>query len=314
MAGKDAPAFALSDDAAVLSPPIGHDLVFTKDALVAGVHFFPHDPPALIARKALRVNLSDLAAMGAKPVGYLLALALPKEMPDRAKWVEKFASGLRRDQKEYDWQLFGGDTVVTEGPLTISITAIGSVVQGQALRRRGAQENDDIYVSGTLGDSALGLKCLTGDISPSDLGAVERDFLQNRYHLPHPRLELGQKLWGLASATLDISDGVAGDIRHICRLSGLGACLNENFMPLSDAAGKVLESFPVYKSLLWNGGDDYELLFTASAQKADDIQRLSQVLNLRLTKIGQMTARTEITILDRKGQNILANDQGFRHF
>lgn len=308
MAAKGAPAYGLTDDAAVLTPPVGRDMVFTKDALVADIHFFARDPADIVARKAMRVNLSDLAAMGAEPLGYLLALALPKNMKNRNGWVGLFAAGLKRDQEEFGWSLFGGDTVATEGPLTISVTAIGSVKRGGALRRSGAGAGDDIYTSGTLGDAALGLKCLSGNITP------ENPALIMRYHLPSPRLALGQKLTGIATAVMDISDGLAGDIRHICTLSGAGAQIETELIPLSEAAGKTLASFPLYKDIIWNGGDDYELLFTAPPHVAGEIERLATALDLPLTRIGCMTKGKAIEILDKSGVNQLHGAQGFRHF
>ncbi|PCI50495.1 MAG: thiamine-phosphate kinase [Alphaproteobacteria bacterium] len=301
-------ALDLTDDAAVLTPPAGRDMVFTKDILVADIHFFADDPAEAVARKALRVNLSDLAAMGAVPLGYLLALALPKNMENREKWVAGFSAGLKNDQNIFGWSLFGGDTVSTAGPLMVSVTAIGTVAPGEALRRNGATAGDDIYVSGTLGDAALGLKCLTGDITPKNQNLVDR------YLLPCPRLELGQKLAGIATAVMDISDGLAGDIGHICGLSGLGAEIEAELIPLSGAAGKVLESFPLYKDLIWTGGDDYELLFTAPAHMADDIKELAKKLDLPLTRIGRMTQEAFIVIQDKNGSNLLHGEQGFRHF
>lgn len=308
LASKEQPAYGLTDDAAVFSPPAGTDLIFTKDALVADLHFFADDPADLIARKALRVNLSDLAAMGAEPLGYLLAISLPKNMKDIDQWIAEFARGLKVDQEEFGWSLFGGDTVATHWPLTISVTAIGSVKRGEALRRDGAQEGDDIYVSGVLGDSALGFKCLTGYITPKN------DALIESYLLPQPRIALGQKLKGIATAVMDISDGLSGDIQHICALSGLGAKIEEDLIPLSDVVSKVLESFPLYKELVWTGGDDYELLFTAPAHTAGDIKELAKSLDLPLTRIGCMTNEKAIVIQDKNGENQLGDKRGYRHF
>ncbi len=292
-----------------MTPKADHDLVLTKDALVANVHFRDRDPAQLIAQKAMRVNLSDLAAMGARPIGYLLALALPGDMENIDAWVEDFSNGLKKGQAAFDWSLLGGDTVSTGGPLSLSLTAIGEVKRGRALRRDGAKAGDGIYVSGTLGDAALGLKCLAGEITPGDKTLIDR------YHLPRPRLALGQMLHGVASAALDISDGLAGDIRHICAASGLGAEIEEKLIPLSAAAGKLLESNPGYKSLIWNGGDDYELLFTAPDHMAGKIRKISDALELRLTKIGRMTTDGTIAIQDDKGVNLLAGGhQGYRHF
>lgn len=312
LASKGQPAYGLTDDAAVFTPPAGKDLIFTKDALVADIHFFADDPPDLIARKALRVNLSDLAAMGAEPLGYLLAISLPKNLPkgmkDVDQWVAEFARGLKVDQEEFGWSLFGGDTVATHWPLTISITAIGSVTRGEALRRDGAQAGDDIYVSGNLGDSALGFKCLTGYITPKN------DALIESYLLPHPRIALGQRLKNIATSVMDISDGLTGDISHICALSGLGAKIEEELIPLSPVVRKVLESFPLYKELIWSGGDDYELLFTAPSHAAGDIKKLAKSLDLPLTRVGCMTKNQAIVIMDKNGENLLGDKRGFRHF
>ncbi|MCF6214803.1 MAG: thiamine-phosphate kinase [Emcibacter sp.] len=306
-------AYGLTDDAAVLTPPEGKDLVFTKDALIADVHFFADDPPDLIARKAMRVNLSDLAAMGAEPLGYLLALAFPKDMKNIDGWMAKFSAGLKLDQEEFGWSLYGGDTVSTSGPLMISLTAIGIVDRGQALRRRGAKLGDNIYVSGTLGDAAFGLKSIQGEFAAIKTSAIKP--LIDRYHLPRPRLGLGRKLFGIATATMDISDGLAGDLRHICALSGFGAEIEAELIPLSDKVGKLLESFPAYKNLIWNGGDDYELLFTAPKDMDGEIDRLSRELGLSLTIIGHITTEKSVIIRDSDGINLLQDDdQGFRHF
>jgi len=308
LSAKGKPAYGLMDDAAILTPPEGRDLIFTKDALVADVHFFANDPADLVARKAMRVNLSDLAAMGAAPLGYLLALAIPKDMKNIEDWLAQFSAGLKRDQKEFGWSVFGGDTVSTSGPLMISLTAIGSVGRGQALMRRGAKVGDNIYVSGTLGDAAFGLKCLKGNITPANKVLVDR------YHLPRPRLELGQRLSGIATSAMDISDGLAGDIRHICGLSGHGAEIDSRLIPLSGEVSKLLESFPSYKKLVWNGGDDYELLFTAPDDMRVDVDRLSRELDLPLTNIGRITTGKKVIIRGSDGMNLLQNDQGFRHF
>lgn len=306
-------AYGLTDDAAVLTPPEGKDLVFTKDALIAGVHFFADDPPDLIARKAMRVNLSDLAAMGAEPLGYLLALAFPKDMANIDGWMAKFSRGLKRDQEEFGWSLYGGDTVSTSGPLMISLTAIGIVGRGQALKRSGAKPGDHIYVSGTLGDAAFGLKCLKDEFAATKTSVTKP--LIDRYHLPRPRLGLGQRLSAIATSTMDISDGLAGDLRHICALSGFGAEIEAELIPLSDEVGKLLESFPAYKNLIWNGGDDYELLFTAPKDMDDRIEKIARDLDLALTKIGHITIEKNVTIKGGDGINLLQDDdQGFRHF
>jgi len=308
LASADAPAFGLGDDAAVFSPPENKDLVMTKDALVAGVHFFADDAPDLVARKAVRVNISDLAAMGAMPYGYLLALAIPKEMKNIDDWVSKFARGLAQDQEKFNWSLIGGDTVSTTGPLSLSVTAIGTVERGCALKRAGAQAGDQIYVSGSLGDSALGLAFLKGEIEGEGAALIKR------YQIPEPRTELGAKLFGIATAAMDISDGLAGDLGHICEQSDLGAIIYENSLPLSKAAGKVLERYCAYKDLIWRGGDDYELLFTAPVDQEKSIEQLAVELDLRITNIGHMTVEKDLIIVDKAGKNRMFDKQGYQHF
>lgn len=303
------PALGLGDDAAVFSPPPDKELVITKDALVAGIHFFEDDAADLVARKAVRVNLSDLAAMGATPYGYLISLAIPKHMQDIDGWVSLFSQGLALEQENHGWSLFGGDTVSTTGPLCISLTALGTVNKGQALRRNGAKVGDQVYVSGTLGDSALGLAFLKGDLEGEG-----GDELVKRYHMPEPRLAFGQQLFGIAGAVMDISDGLGGDMGHICAQSGLGAKIFRSLLPLSSPAGKVLERSPSYKELIWQGGDDYELLFTVPEHKEDALKILADELDLRVTKIGHMTGGKDLQIMDDEGNNLMGEHTGYRHF
>ncbi len=214
-------ALGLRDDAAVISPPAGRDLVLAADALVEGVHFLPTDPPGLVARKLLRVNLSDLAAMGARPCGYLMTAAWPKGRAEA--WIADFAAGLARDQEIFGIGLLGGDTTGTPGPLSLSLTAVGTTPSGRRLERGGARAGDSLYVSGTLGDGALGLRVLQGALDGLD--TAERDWLIDRYRLPRPRLALGESLLaqGLASAAIDVSDGLVADVGHLAAASGLAA-------------------------------------------------------------------------------------------
>jgi thiamine-monophosphate kinase len=298
-------ALDLEDDAALLDPPAGMTLVLTKDAMVAGVHFLADDPPGEIAKKLLRVNLSDLAAMGATPVGYLLALARAKETPE--SWLADFCQGLAEDQAEFAIGLLGGDTVSTPGPLTLSLTAVGLVPEGQALRRRGALPGDDLWVSGTLGDGALGLLVLQGKLDPAD---GSRDFLVRRYRLPQPRLALGQGLRGLAHAALDVSDGLLADLGHILDVSGVGAELWADQLPLSPAA----RDLPGAREAALSGGDDYELLFTAPLGRREDVAALARRLGLPLTRIGRMEAGSRVRVLDETGQEIAPARRGWQHF
>jgi thiamine-monophosphate kinase len=297
----DTAALGLVDDAAVLTPPPGRDLVLTKDAMVASVHFLADDPPDLIARKLLRVNLSDLAAMGAEPIGYLLALARTRDLDDA--WLHRFADGLAQDQAELGIGILGGDTVGTPGPLTLSITAIGSVPRGQALLRSGARPGDVVVVSGTLGDAALGLKSIRGEIAASA-------FLADRYRLPRPRLALGVALRGLATALIDVSDGLVADLRHVLEASGVEAEVEAARLPLSEAARDLEGALAAALS----GGDDYELLFTIPAARADELAALSSRLDLPLTCIGTLREGTGLTVLDREGHPLAVDGGGWTHF
>ena len=254
----------LLDDAALLTPPSGADLVLTKDALVAGVHFFVDDPPGAIARKALRVNLSDLAAKGAEPLGFLLALALPDAWS--AAWLEAFARGLGEDAIFYRCPLFGGDTVKSAGPLMISITAVGAVPRGRMARRTGVRQGDILYVSGTIGDAALGLRVRLGQ-APA-LAEPHRVHLQDRYLLPQPRNALAPAMREFAHGGMDVSDGFVGDLKKMLRVSGVGARVDLARLPLSAAAQAAIGADPGLFAVAATGGDDYEILAAVADDKA----------------------------------------------
>jgi thiamine-monophosphate kinase len=299
-------ALDLGDDAACIRPRPGSDLVVTADALVAGVHFFNDDPPADIARKALRVNLSDLAAKGAKPIGYFLALARPKDMDDRT--LATFARGLARDGAFFEIPLLGGDTTSTPGPLTIAITALGEIGRGRMLRRDGARAGDDLWLSGTLGDGALGLLVAKGALAPGKA-------LLARYRLPQPRLALGRKLVGLAHAAMDVSDGLAADLGHMCARSGLGATVERARLPLSSAAAKALSADPSLLETIVAGGDDYELLFAAPPSARAAVARAAIAAKTKATRIGRFAkGAPEVRFLDAAGQRQRFARAGFTHF
>jgi thiamine-monophosphate kinase len=298
-------ALALTDDAALLDPAAGRQLVLTKDAMVAGVHFLPDDPPGQIAQKLLRVNLSDLAAMGAAPLGYLLALARAKGTSDA--WLGEFCAGLAADNAAFGIALLGGDTVSTPGPLTLSLTAIGDVPTGLALLRSGARPGDDVWVSGTLGDAALGLQALQGKLEIAD---EARGYLIGRYRLPRPRLALGQALRGIASAAIDVSDGLVADLGHILETSGVGAAVHADALPLSEAARGLQGA----RGAALAGGDDYELLFTAPSKRRAEITALSRRLDLPLSRIGMIRADQGLHVLDEKGQELPVRKAGWQHF
>ena len=294
----------LTDDAALLDVPEGKQLVITKDAISAGVHFIGNEDAALIAKKLLRVNLSDLAAMGATPLCYFLAIMLPKNIEE--VWIARFAEGLAEDQRRYDIHLAGGDTISTHGALSFSITAVGIVEKGRALTRSSAQLGDKIYVSGSIGDSALGLQAITSSWQ-------EAKYLVERYLLPEPRLALGQRLMGIVNACMDISDGLVQDLEHICRASGLGADLYRDRIPISAPARTLIEKDPALWNKITGGGDDYELLFTVTSDKESTLTIIANELQLPLTCIGKMRAGEGVTVLDAN-KTPLAVAKGFSHF
>jgi thiamine-monophosphate kinase len=270
----------LADDAAVLDLPPGRQLVLAADAMVAGVHFLPEDPPETVGRKLLRVNLSDLAAMGAAPLGYLMTTALPRGTPDA--WLAGFAAGLAQDQAEFGLSVLGGDTVSTPGPIALSLTILGTVASGAALRRVGARPGDGVWVSGSIGDGALGLRVLQGRLPPDAAGHLAR-----RYRLPEPRLALGGALAGLARAAMDVSDGLAQDLGHLCRAAGCGAVIRAAEVPLSPAARAALAEDPGLLPLVLAGGDDYELLFAAPPGADSAVLARAAAAGVAVTRIGE---------------------------
>ena len=294
-------ALALGDDAAVFTPPQGRELVIAADAMVAGVHFLPDDPADLVARKLLRTNLSDLAAMGAAPLGYLLTVSVPRATPER--WFAHFGAGLAADQAEFGLHLLGGDTTSTPGPFSLSLTILGSVAPGTALRRNGAKPGDDIWVSGTIGDGALGLLAAKGELP--DAGG----FLSDRYHLPRPRLALGLALVGVVHAAMDVSDGLVQDLSHICRASGLAAELRAADVPLSPAATAASRL-----ELCLTGGDDYELLFAAAPASAETIRAASRATGIAVTRIGTFRAGpAHVTTIGVDGNALSLGSGGWSH-
>jgi len=310
LAAKCEGALGLSDDAAVLRVATGRELIVTADALVEGVHFLSNDPPDLIARKMLRVNLSDLAAKGATPTVYLMTLALGPAVDE--SWIASFAHGLAQDQDEFGISLAGGDTTATPGPTTLSVTAMGEVAQGQALRRNGARAGDGIWVSGTIGDGALGLAAARGESLGVDADAVA--MLADRYRLPRPRVALGPRLVGMAHAAMDVSDGLVGDLRHICDASGLGAEIEAVRVPLSVVARAVVARAPTRLREILTGGDDYEILFAAPVSRDRALMALSEEMGLALTRIGTMMAGGGVTVRDATGGPMETGQGGYRHF
>ena len=299
----DPAALGLTDDGAVLSAG-GDDLVVVKDALVEGVHFLADDPPATVAQKALRVNLSDLAAMGARATHYLLALVRPARLDDA--WLDAMVEGLKADQAAYGVSLLGGDTVATPGPLVLSVTALGRVPPGAALTRAGAAPGDDVWVSGTLGDAALGLGVLRGGWAPPEDAAAA---LVNRYRLPQPRLALGEALRGVATACQDVSDGLVQDLGHIAARSGVAVTLDADAVPLSDAARDAPQALVAALT----GGDDYELVFTAPPERRLQVQGLARTLALPLSRIGRTATGGGVVVLGESGAPLALDRRGWSH-
>ncbi len=300
-------ALGLTDDAAVVSLPHGTDLVATTDAVVEGVHFLSSDPPRTVAQKALRVNLSDLAAKGARPAFYLLALALPARLDLR--WLEAFVRGLEVDQKRFGISLLGGDTTRTPGPLTIAITALGTVPAGRMLRRRGARPGDLVFVSGTIGDAGEGLSCARRGARGSDARA-----LIARYRTPMPRTALGARLLKHASAAIDVSDGLLADLGHIADVSGVRIEVDAARIPLSPALRRMRKPSAPAIVRAATSGDDYEIAFTCRPGKGARVIAAARAAGVRVTLIGRVGRGSGVDLLGRDGQPLPVVRTGFAHF
>jgi thiamine-monophosphate kinase len=305
-------AAGLTDDVSALEIEPAERLIVKTDAIVGGVHFLPDEAPGLIARKLLRVNLSDLAGKGARPLGYLLTCAFPREIDE--PWLAKFVEGLAADQKEFGLSLLGGDTTATPGPVTLSAALLGAVAHDRLPRRGDARAGDAILVSGSLGDGALGLDVLRDRIAVPD--AAGRDYLVGRYRLPQPRLALGRALaeTGIVHASMDISDGLLADLSHICTASRLGADLEWQQLPLSAPAAQLVAAEPALRERIVAGGDDYELLLTVSPDDVAGAMAAAARANVPLTMIGTMTSGTGIRLRDEQGVEMTVGRPGYRHF
>lgn len=303
-------AFGLADDAALYRQRPGDDLVITADMIAAGVHFFSDDPPESIARKALRVNLSDLAGKGAEPFGYLLSLALPTDWTE--PWLKRFAAGLAGDQKRYGITLLGGDTIRASGGLTISITALGRIPKGEMVTRAGAKRGHAIFVSGTIGDAALGLRIRKGTI---DAGTWETKHLLDRLLHPQPRTSLARVIRNHASAAMDVSDGLVGDLAHICSVSGVTADLQADLVPLSAAATSLLDRAPDALSIILNGGEDFEILATVPTSRMAAFAADAEAAGVPVTRIGTIVAGKGYPVVrDATGKVIKVSARSHTHF
>ncbi|GAA0783156.1 thiamine-phosphate kinase [Roseibium denhamense] len=312
---KDPGSLGLTDDAAVLSPRSGQDLVLTKDVLAAGIHFFADDAPEAIAAKALRVNLSDLAAKGAKARGYLLGLALPSDWT--TDWLARFCNGLAADQTAYDVQLLGGDTIRSGNGLQVSITAIGEVASGTAVRRSGAKPGDVVFVSGQIGDAAAGLKARLDAkfVKANDLTVAEEKHILARYLLPRPRVRLAACIAEFASAALDVSDGLFADAAHMAKASGVELVLDPSLIPLSAALHHLQIKSPADFASCLNGGDDYEILAAVPAEAAAAFEASARKAECPVTEIGTVReGRGEVCLTAGGTSMDSVLETGFRHF
>ena len=307
----DPGAFGLIDDAALLKNS-GDDLVITTDAIVEGVHFLPDDPPDTVARKALRVNLSDLAAKGAIPAGFVLTLAL-REAKD--EWLAPFARALGEDAVAFGCPVLGGDTVSTPGPLMISITAFGRVPPGKMVRRDGAKVGDRIVVTGTIGDAALGLRILTNRITSEGLDAPSRDFLIQRYRVPQPRNVLAAAIRDHASVAMDVSDGLAGDLAKLCAASRVSADIDLSGVPLSAPGRALVANRSADIESIVSGGDDYEVLCAIPENRWDSFSAAARQADVPSITIGKVTAGAAVPrFLDAAGKPVVLKRLSYSHF
>jgi thiamine-monophosphate kinase len=295
----------VGDDCALLAPAPGTQLAVSSDMLVEGRHFLPGADPQRLGHKCLAVNLSDLAACGARPLAFTLALALPEA--DEA-WLAPFSEGLLALADAHGCELVGGDT--TRGPLNLCLTVFGEVPTGQALLRSGARPGDDLYVSGTLGDARLALQALRGEVTvPAPVLAAARERLDR----PTPRVALGLALRGLATSAIDISDGLLGDLGHVLHASGVGATVDAdavaNLLAAGDAVGPELR-----RAYTLAGGDDYELAFTAPPAAREAVRAAAAQADTRVTRIGQIEAARGLRLVDAHGQSVPGHFASFDHF
>ena len=302
-------SLGLKDDAAMIAAWLGHDLVVTTDAVAEGTDFFAFDPAGMVAQKALRVNLSDLAAKGAAPHGYLLSIALPPSIT--GDWLKIFAQGLARDQAQFGIILLGGDTARTEGPLSISITAFGFVPSGGMIRRQGAQPGDHVYVTGVIGDSGGGLAIFKRE--NHSLTEQQRDALIACYRLPEPPLSFGAMLRGLASASVDVSDGLLADMGHVARASGISLVIDAAAVPRSDALRAFWGDGEAAILRAVTAGDDYQIAFTAAPADHDAVMAAARDAAVTVTRIGRVEAGEGVELV-LNGRSVAVPRSGYVHF
>jgi thiamine-monophosphate kinase len=306
----DPGAFGLGDDAAILKA-LGDDIVVTTDAIVEGVHFLSGDPPDTVARKALGVNLSDLAAKGAAPAGCVLTLAL--RTADEA-WLSAFAQALSEDTAKFGCPLLGGDTVSTPGPLMISITAFGRVPLGKMVRRNGAKPGDLVVVTGSIGDAALGLDVLKQGAATRAADTAAKATLIGRYRVPQPRTALASAVRDYAHAAMDVSDGLAGDLAKLCSASGVSATIHAARIPLSPAAAALVASGTVGIEAIVAGGDDYEILCAIAPGRFDAFEQAARKVRVAVTVIGEIIAGSSPRFINGQGDEIILPRLSYSHF
>jgi thiamine-monophosphate kinase len=308
-------AYALQDDCAALTVEAGHQLITTVDAVAAGVHFFADDCPSDIAWKALAVNVSDLVAKGARPLAYLMSLALPGE-PDQ-HWMQDFADGLSQAQSTFAMHLAGGDTDIRDGPLTITITAFGQLPTGTMIERSGSEPGDRLFVTGTIGDSFLGLQLRHSKddaIGAKELSANDRQVLLQRYLRPAPRVELYQALNQMARASIDVSDGLIKDIASLATASGVGAEIDAPKVPISRSAAQMLRTGPYGLDDLLTAGGDYEVVAAVAGANADAFQAEADKAGIAVTDIGVVTLETGVKVKEASGALLRLDETGYDHF
>ena len=305
-------ALNLTDDCAVIAPPEACELVLTTDAIIGGVHFFDDDPAHAVACKALRVNLSDLAAKGATPLGYLISLALPRDIGQ--DWLTEFAEGLRGDAERYACPLLGGDTDRTPGPITIAVSMFGSVPTGTMVRRAGAQPGDRVFVTGTIGDAVLGLALRKDPAKDWPLTPAHMQHLTDRYLLPQPRNALAEAVRTHASAAMDVSDGLVGDLTKLARVSEVAANVEVARVPLSGAARALIAAEPAMWEPALTGGDDYEIVCTVPPDRAERFKAAAQAAHVSVSEIGVIAEGEGARFIAEDGEPLEFRHVSFSHF
>ena len=306
-------ALNLDDDAAFLAADKNKDSIITQDTLISGVHFHSHDSPYNIAKKAIRVNVSDLIAKGATPYVYFLSIGIPKNI--NTHWLELFASGLKDDQEKYSISLLGGDTVSSPNDIHITINMVGLIPKNKMVRRSGANINDNLYVSGCIGDSALGLSILDDVSLASNLSAISKNYLIDSYYLPDPPIDMIRVINDFATSSMDVSDGLLGDIKLLIKSSSVSAKINLKKIPVSLPANELINNHTFLFQKAINAGDDYQVLFTVPVDKIKELESYCCSNNLIVTNIGSIIKTIgENELFDEFGKSMIDSKERFKHF